>query len=105
MERQHVGVSGFEELDASLAALGAAGRDLPRLTEPGRVSLMDVIASFERGDFSYTWRMDDETRLGAAREVRAWAMATYGSLEEVRPTSSTIAWRAYDLPGTTTGSE
>jgi SAM-dependent methyltransferase len=99
MERQHVGVSGFEELDGELAALGAAGRDLAKLAEPGQVRLADLIASFERGDFSYTWRMDDATRLRAAGEVRTWAEATHGSLDDLRPSSSTIAWRAYDLPG------
>src|SRR5438105_1447184 len=103
LERMHVGVADPGELDASFAALGASRRDLPALEEPGQVSLERLIASFERGDYSYTWRMEDQTRLRAAREVRAWARATYGSLDKLRPTSSTIAWRAYDLPGATSG--
>jgi SAM-dependent methyltransferase len=99
LERVHIGVEDYDELDACFAALGAPGRDLPRLEEPGRISLERLIASFERGDFSYTWRMDEDTRHRAAREVRVWGQATYGSLKKVRSTSSTIAWRAYDLPG------
>lgn len=100
--RQHIGVSGFEELDAELLSLGAVGRDLPELREPGQVRLCEIIASFERADFSYTWRIDEETRSRAAAETRAWAEDVYGSLDELRPTSSTIAWRAYDLARTTT---
>ena len=99
LERVHVGVDDPDELDAFFATLGATGRDLPRVEEPGQVSLEWLIASFERGDFSYTWRVDGETRHRAAREVREWAKAAYGSLKKVRPTSSAIAWRSYDLPG------
>jgi len=105
LERVHVGVEDSDELDACFAALGATGRDLPRVVEPGRISLERLIASFERAEFSYTWRMDEETRHRAAREVRAWAQATYGSLKKVRPTSSTVAWRAYDLPGAASGEQ
>ena len=105
LERVHVGVSDPEELDACFTALGASRRDLPALEDPGQVSLEHLIASFERGDYSYTWRMDDETRRRAAREVRAWARATCGSLDKLRPTSSTIAWRAYDLPGAGSGEQ
>jgi ubiquinone/menaquinone biosynthesis C-methylase UbiE len=105
MERVHIGVAGTDELDACFAALGATSRDLPRLEDPGHTTLGEVIASFERGDFSYTWRLDDATRLRAVREVRGWAEATYGALDQVRPTSSTIAWRAYDLPGAGTGAQ
>ncbi|MEA2588460.1 MAG: hypothetical protein QOH66_1387 [Actinomycetota bacterium] len=105
LERMHVGVANPDELDASFAALGASRRDLPTLEEPGQVSLERLIASFERADYSYTWRLDDQTRLRAAREVRAWARATYGSLDKLRPTSSTIAWRAYDLPGAGSGEQ
>ena len=89
----------FAELDSFFASLGATSRELPSYEERGQGSLEGQIASLERGDFSYTWRLDDETRHRAAREVRAWAKATYGSLERVRATASTIAWRAYDLPG------
>ena len=99
LERVHVGVADPGELQDCFASLGATSRDLPRFEEPGQVSLDGLIARFERADFSYTWRMDDETRHRAAGEVRAWAKATYGSLEKVRATSSTIGWRAYDLPG------
>ena len=99
LEQVHVGLTDFAELDAFFASLGAASRELPNFDEPGQASLEALIASLERGDFSYTWRLDDATRHRAADEVRAWAKATYGSLEKVRATSSTIAWRAYDLPG------
>jgi SAM-dependent methyltransferase len=105
LERVHVGVEDSDELGACFTALGATGRDLPTLEEPGQVSLEKLIASFERGDFSYTWRMDDETRHRAAGEVRAWAQANYGSLKRVRRISSTIAWRAYDLPGAASGEQ
>jgi ubiquinone/menaquinone biosynthesis C-methylase UbiE len=103
MERVHIGVADPEELDECFAALGASPRELPRLEEPGQVSLESLIASFERGDYSYTWRMDDETRRRAAREVRAWARTTFGSLDKLRPTASAITWRAYDLPGPASG--
>ncbi|HWD72126.1 MAG TPA: class I SAM-dependent methyltransferase [Actinomycetota bacterium] len=98
LERVHVGLMDFAELDSFFASLGATSRDLPSYEERGQGSLEGQIASLERGDFSYTWRLDDETRRRAAGEVRAWARATYGSLARVRATSSVIAWRAYDLP-------
>ena len=103
LERVHVGLTDFAELDSFFASLGATSRDLPSYEERGRGSLEGQIASLERGDFSYTWRLDDETRRRAAGEVRAWARATYGSLDKLRPTSSAITWRAYDLPGAGSG--
>jgi SAM-dependent methyltransferase len=95
--RLHVGVQGFEELDAAFIAGGAMPRELPAVPERLEVAPEEVIGRLERGEFSYTWRMDDGLRHRAADRVREWARKEYGSLEEPRSVERAIIWRAYDL--------
>jgi len=96
--RTHVGVEGFDELDAAFAAFGREGRDLPAVVEHGAVRLGDLLDSYEQGEYSYTWRMDDATRHRAAAEARAWAAEHYGALDEPVPNAHVIRWRVYE-PG------
>lgn len=95
--RLHVGVQGFDELDAAFVAAGAAPRGLPALRERREVTPAEVIDRLERGEFSYTWPMDDGLRRRAADRAREWARQEYGSLEEPRSVERAIVWRAYDL--------
>jgi len=96
--RTHIGVEGFEELDAAFADLGRQGRDLPVVLEHGEVRLGELLDSYERGEYSYTWRMDEATRHRAAAEARAWAAEHYGPLDEPVPNTHVIRWRVYEDP-------
>lgn len=95
--RRHAGVGGFEQLDAAFVAGGATPRELPVVTERRAVAPGEVIARLERGEFSYTWAMDEALRHRAAHGAREWARREYGSLEEPRSVERAIVWRAYDL--------
>jgi len=95
LARTHIGVDGFDELDSAFADLGRRGRDLPDIVEHGELKLSDLLDSYERGEFSYTWRMDEATRHRAVTEVRQWASRRYGSLDEPMPNRHVIRWRAY----------
>jgi len=98
LDRLHLGVSDAGELDDAFHRAGLPVRELPPIEEQSEIVLDELIGVFERGEFSYTWRMKESTRLRAAREVREWARRRYGSLEAPRPDTRVIAWRAYDLP-------
>ncbi len=99
LDRIHLGVRDAAELDEAFASHGVPARELPKVIEVNEISLEVLIADFEKGTFSYTWRIDEQARRRAAAEVRAWARTVYGSLDELRPARSEIGWRAYDLPG------
>lgn len=96
LERTHLGVVDAEELDAAFARVGLTGRELPPVENRSSVRLEDLIAGFERGEYSYAWRMDEAARHRAAAEVRAWARKRYGSLTEPQPALELIRWRAYE---------
>lgn len=99
IQRVHVGVREPAELRAALEELGAVPRDLPPIHEERPVRPEDVIGRFERGEFSWTWPIDVQTRRRAADAVRAWALEAYGSLEVPRMTQRAVTWYAYDFPG------
>ncbi|HEU5001330.1 MAG TPA: class I SAM-dependent methyltransferase [Actinomycetota bacterium] len=99
IERAHVGVREPAELRAALEELGAVARDLPPINEERPVRPEDVIGRFERGEFSWTWPIAEQTRRRAADEVRRWAREAYGSLDVPRLTQRAVTWYAYDFPG------
>jgi SAM-dependent methyltransferase len=98
LDRLHLGVSRSEELDDAFRRAGTTLRELPCVEERDEVVLEELIRAFETGRFSYAWRVDDDLRPRAAREVREWARRRYGPLDETHPFTRVITWRAYDLP-------
>jgi SAM-dependent methyltransferase len=89
---------GHEELDAAMAGLGAAGRDLPAFSDDERMTVEEFMVAIGDGAFSWTWALEDDQRHRVADEVRAWAEARYGPLADLPNRSYEVAWRAYDLP-------
>jgi SAM-dependent methyltransferase len=86
------------ELDAHLTSLGARVRLLPPILERSPVVLSTYIDQLEQNVFSWTWSLDDETRVAAARAVREWATDRFGPLDDPRHLETAIRWRAYDVP-------
>jgi len=86
------------ELDAHLSIVGARVRLLPPISERSPLTLSSYIDQLEQNVFSWTWSLDDDTRIGAARAVRGWASDRFGPLDVPRHIETEIRWRAYDLP-------
>jgi len=59
----------------------------------------ELIDRLGGGMYSWTWSVDEDTRLRAADDVRAWATAEFGSLDTRQTGHGEIRYRAYDLPG------
>ena len=85
------------ELDAHLSIVGARVRLLPPIPERSPLTLSSYIDQLEQNVFSWTWSLDDDTRIGAARAVRGWASDRFGPLDVPRHIETQIRWRAYDL--------
>ena len=99
IEDRFPGINEPEELDAEMAGLGAKVRPLPTVISTETTTLEERIGSLEKGIYSFTWPLDEETRRHAAQVTREWAGERFGALDEPRVSEWPIAWRAYDLPG------
>lgn len=86
------------QFERRLAARGVRMRELPPVPFEHRAPMEERIAHLQDGLYSWTWPLDPETRRGAAEAVRAWARQEYGDLEEPRPMTGEVRYRAYDLP-------
>ena len=93
------GMADAEDLDAAMATLGLAGRQLPTIVDDRRTSLEELIHGLEEGIYSITWPATDEARREAGQLVRSWAGERFGNVQEVRRVYRSITWRAYDVPG------
>ena len=85
------------QLDAAFEKLGAKPRDLPPIPESRTETIEAHIAALEAGIFSVAWDLTPEQRKEAADQVRAWARAEFGDLDEPRTVEVPHTWRAYDL--------
>jgi SAM-dependent methyltransferase len=85
-------------LDAEFAAHGGAPRELPAIPDRVEQSLDTFLDQMADGLHSWTWEVDEPTRRKATEEVRAWALARFGSLDPPDARDVAIEWRAYDLP-------
>jgi hypothetical protein len=86
-------------LDETMAALDAVKRELPPITEVARDTVEDFMRGVEDNAYSWTWKVEDPTRLAqVAEEVRRWAEDRYGPLADVPRESLEAVWVAYDLP-------
>jgi SAM-dependent methyltransferase len=88
IESRHKGLNDIADLDAHLAPQGYTRRDLPEIADANKGSIEQVIARYEAGTYSFTWGVDEATRLEAGAKLREWAAAEHGALDEVR----TFAW-------------
>ena len=96
--RRHPGLWRIEEIDPVMDGLGACLRLLPEIAVERRIPPERLIARLEANLYSWTWPLDDATRLRAAAEVRTWAGERFGTLDEPQPVTMSVAYRAYDLP-------
>ncbi len=95
--------SDWASLDAHMAALGCEVRLLPSFDDPDRQSLSEFIDATERNIYSWTWNLDEGTRVRYAEETRAWALGRFGDLD-ARQDVFHIEWHAYEVPRRTPGS-
>jgi SAM-dependent methyltransferase len=91
-----------DTLDARFASAGCALRFLPPVPFTWEGTLAEFIDRMGNGIYSWTWSADEATRQRAADEVRTWAVAEYGPLDEQRTGEVEIVYRAYDLPAGST---
>jgi SAM-dependent methyltransferase len=87
----------FDTLDAVLSEFGASSRELPSVHEEGDEPLSEFLEGIEENRYSWTWPLDESTRLAALERVRPWARERFGPLDEPRPFEHASRWRAYDL--------
>jgi ubiquinone/menaquinone biosynthesis C-methylase UbiE len=85
-------------LDRAFEEHGARTRTLPPIPERVAQSLGQFLEQMAEGLHSWTWDVDEATRVRAVDEVRRWALERFGSLDPPDARDITIAWRAYDLP-------
>lgn len=85
-------------LDAAMADLGAGLRMLEPIHEEAEERLDEFIDEIEANRYSWTWPVDEEVRLDAARDLRVWAAERFGPLDMPRGEAPITIWRAYDLP-------
>lgn len=90
------GVADPDQVDDALTDLGARVRPLAPVIEVVDSTLEHHIGLLERGIYSVTWGLDEETRRAAAEDLRGWAEERYGSLTKMRRMEITHIWRAYD---------
>jgi SAM-dependent methyltransferase len=86
-----------DALDAAMAELGASMRGLEPLHEEHEEALGGFLDEIEANRYSWTWRVDEQVRLDAVRDLRSWAAERFGPLDVPRRETLTTVWRAYDL--------
>lgn len=91
------GAQDYEEVDGTMAALGARPRSLEPIIENTEARISDSISLLEQGVFSVSFGLDQETRRRAAERTREWARSKFGDIDEKRRLEFVHTWRAYDL--------
>jgi SAM-dependent methyltransferase len=84
-------------LDEAMERLGGRPRALPTHGDIERYGADAFMEALEQDRHSWTWPLPEATRLRAAAEVRAWAEARFGPLDQVPRQRYEVVWRAYDL--------
>jgi SAM-dependent methyltransferase len=87
-----------DEIDQVFADLGAARRELPRMSHPNTATVQEFLEETAERRHSWTWRIPDEQLRRAVESVRRWAEERYGDLNVGLGGSFDLTWRAYDLP-------
>lgn len=88
----------WDTLDDAMVHLGARPRPLPSFPETDPRGADAFMNALEQNRHSWTWSMSEPDRLRTAAEVRAWAEARFGPLDQLPHQRYEVAWRAYDLP-------
>jgi SAM-dependent methyltransferase len=86
-----------DALDTAMADLGGRVRTLEPVEEEAEERLAEFIDEIEANRYSWTWPIEEEIRLGGARDLRVWAADRFGALDVPRRATHTTVWRAYDL--------
>jgi SAM-dependent methyltransferase len=96
IEPRHLGLNDIGDLDDHLGTHGFVRRDLDEVHDKDTGTIEDIIKRYERGTYSFTWRVPEETRLEAGKKLREWAIAEHGSLTEERNFAWTLRPRIYE---------
>jgi ubiquinone/menaquinone biosynthesis C-methylase UbiE len=94
----NIGANSLDEVDAHMAALGMRVRKLEPIRSNQQVTAADLLTSFERASYSFTWQLDADSLAKAVAETKAWAEQRFGSLDSSLVNEFVTDWRAYDLP-------
>jgi SAM-dependent methyltransferase len=96
-ERDRPGLTDLRELDAVMAARGAAARSLPAVVRRSERTLGEIVGRLEDGIYAGCWTLSPEERRAAAAATRDWAVERYGPLDGRHTIETSITWRAYDV--------
>jgi hypothetical protein len=97
IDKPRVGAVKIDEVDALMAELGAHPRTLEPIPGSRPFTYGALLDRLERGIYSFTWLVDEPTRLRAVAATRVWAAETLGPLDEVREARWEITYHAYDV--------
>jgi ubiquinone/menaquinone biosynthesis C-methylase UbiE len=99
IQRRHLGADGARaDVEGALVSRGATVERLPTVVARSTTTAAALIDELEANCFSWTWPLDDRTRLRAAQRTRVWVGDELGSLNESQRVEVRINWRAYHLP-------
>ena len=98
-EVSNLGASGVEEIDVAMRDRGCEVHVLEDLRTHHEVTPAEILRRLEEGTYSFTWMVDDATRVQAAGAVREWALERYGDLDTPLDNEFGAAWRRYEIPG------
>jgi len=91
--------SDFNRLDEAFRQHGALIGDLEPFEDQDTETVAEYVQLLADDRYSWTWSAPEEARRRAAVEVRAWAEAEFGPLEDLPVTTAyTVQWRTYRLP-------
>ena len=98
--RRQIGLASSEvgRWDELMAGLGARRRLLPQVVDERQITLEEFVRSIERGEYSWTWPVPEESLRKAAAATREWATTQFGPLDRTSQSRGVLRWRAYDLP-------
>ncbi|MEP7060205.1 MAG: class I SAM-dependent methyltransferase [Actinomycetota bacterium] len=88
--------SGWTLLDTHMESLGCLVRLLPGFDEPDRQSMEEFIQAIQDNIYSWTWKLDPETRVRHAQATRTWAQKRFGDLDALHQVS-TVGWHVYEV--------
>ncbi len=101
IDRRPTGIdwADFEGLDAEFLRHGASVGELEPFDDHDAESIAEYLEHLAENRYSWTWPATEEARRRAAVEVRAWAEAEYGPIEDhLSGGTYTVQWRSYRLP-------
>jgi SAM-dependent methyltransferase len=95
---RNLGASSMEEIDDFMSQIEIPGRDAGTIRFAVAETPAEMIRRLRDNVFSFTWLLEDETRLTATDEVEERARRRYSDLEQELPNEIATHWRAYDVP-------